>query len=369
MPPDPAPISAAPAPPAPAPSTNTPANAMPPTHVQRRTLGVPQRMIQRAPSRANAPVPTVAASPLPTSAASATVPAPTTAAGLRPPEPTAAVGITEPAPSAATEVPDAAAAEPEPEKITASEESRRIARINRAAQKLEGDRRAFAAERAAAAQATARIAVLEGHFRSAGAAAKADPLGFLQSTFGVAPQAVLDRIIAEGAKPEATRAQEAGAQQAAALQKKFDELQAEMQRSARENAQQKAARETDEYKRYAIAPTLAQADKYPLTMRALGANAVNEVFALQEARYKVTQAEVAAGRRDKPVLLTPSQAADMIEHHYRSQRDLLTGANVAPGKPAASTRIDPAKAKAGSQTQSTGGYEPPQRSFTIRSKR
>ena len=328
------------------------AQAVSTQHLPRRQLGQPQSVVRRQPSRENVPI----------------------AAALPKLEPPAAPATVTPAAGAAADIPPvvdgsapAATTEPatEPEKISAAEESKRLAHINRASQKLQAERRAFAQERQQHTQNLQRAQALEQHFQRGAQEAQADPLAFMQRTFGISPQAILDRVITEGAKPDATRAQEAAARQAAEFQAKIAGLESEMQRAAKENEQRRTAQETEQYKRSTIAPVVADAAKYPLLhayCRGTGADAVNEVWNGIETRWRATNGKE---------ILTPAQVADTFEKHLRSQRDLLTGANVAPARLTAPPRIDPAKATAnGSQTQNrTGGvYASPQKSFKIRAK-
>src|ERR1700690_665480 len=325
--------------------------AVPAQHLPRRALGQPPSIVRRQPSRENVPI--VAAKPETPAAAPATV---ATAAGA-----TAEVLIP---PAPAPPAPPPAEPAAEPEELTAAEESKRLARINRADQKLQAERRAFAQECQQHTQGLQRAQALEQHFQGGAREAQADPLAFLQRTFGISPQSVLDRVIAEGAKPEATRAQETAARQAAELQAKIQGLESEMQRAAKENAQQRAAQQTEEYKRSTIAPVVADTAKYPLLhayCRGTGIDPVNEVFSGIEVRWRATNGKE---------ILTPETVADTFEKHLRSQRDLLTGANGAPAKLTSPPRIDPAKATNGSQTQNRAGgvYASPQKSFKIRAK-
>ena len=121
-----------------------------------------------------------------------------------------------------------------------------------------------------------------------------------------------------------------------------------------------------------IAPVLADASKYELTNRVLGANAANEIFALQHKRFQVTQTEVQQGRRRAPEILTPAQAADQIEKHLRSQRDLYSGTSVAPAKaPQISARTEPpAATPSGSQTPNPatrkGGFRAFPKAMTVK---
>jgi hypothetical protein len=339
------------------PSTSqTPSNALPPSHVSRRTLGGPQRVIQRQPSKTNAPI-------APT-AAPATI-APKVGAAEPAAEP--AVGAAEthspasPGSSADSAVP-AEPAKPEETKLTAAEESRRLARINRADQRLQAERRSFAQEKQQHAQAMQRAQALEQHYQTGHREAHADPLAFLQRTFGISPQSVLDRVISEGAKPEATRMQEASAQQAAQLQAQIKAIQEEQQRGQREFQAQKQAADLENYKRQSIAPVVADASKYALLhtyCKAQGLDPVNEVFAGIEARYRAT-----GGKQT----LQPSQVADILEKHLRSQRDLLSGVNVTPAKLTEPPRTAPAKANGAQTATRSAAYAPPVKQFKIRAK-
>ena len=288
--------------------------------VARKSLFGDHRRINRVPSKAQQPVapaapPVAAAAPVDAKAPAAP------AIDAKPPEP-AKVGDKPPEP--AEKPPEAAT-------LTAAEEARRLARINRAAQKLQEERAAFQQSTAQHQQSLARAKALEDHFAGAHREANADPLGFLARTFGINAQAVLDRVIAEGVKPEATRMQESAAAEAAALKAKIDGLEAEIRRGQQESQAQRDAREAHEYKAAAIAPTLAD-PKYSLTTRVLGARAADEVFSLQLAQFKLTGEA-----------LTPAAAADRIEAHFRSQRDLLAGGNVNASESAAAARTEPPK--------------------------
>ncbi len=338
----------------------------------RKMLGAPQRTYAVKPAT-HSPPPKVEATP--PAAADATI--------VQPATPPAGGQVS--APSTATEPnrgsndsaavdgrsADVPTATQDPAKLDAAEEAKRLARITRADQKLQAERRTFAEERARHEQSLARVQTIE----KAAQLAKTNPLAFMQQAFGVAPQQILDSIITEGAKPEATRAQEKSASEAAELRAKLAEIEKTVQATAQAQNAERNARDVEAYKISAIVPILADATKYELTRRALGDKAADEVFALQRNRYNVTAAEVAAGRRRTPEVLSPAQAADMIERHFRSQRDLLTGASVDPAKPPQTTaRTEPpAVQPSGSQTQNqaarTGGFRAPPKPYKVRSIR
>jgi hypothetical protein len=266
----------------------------------------------------------------------------------------------------------------EPAKLDAAEEAKRLARINRAdakvaqeRQTLATERQQFAQERQQHAAALAELAEV----RKLAPTIRQNPLEFL-GRFGVGPQQILDLIVADGAKPAATRSDEQTARLAVELNAKIAELQNSVQTSAEAQRQQALARDVEAYKTNAIVPVLADRAKYELTHRALGDKAADEVHALQSGRFQWSQQEVAAGRLRQPVVLTPAQAADEIEVYLRSQRDLLTGSNVAPGKaPQPTTRIEPPAAKpSGSQTPPTttpraASWRAPPKAYTTTSKR
>jgi hypothetical protein len=258
-----------------------------------------------------------------------------------------------PAATASTQESTTAATDPGAAKLTDAEESRRMARINRAEAKLQADRRAFADERAKHAGALSKVQLIE----QARELANKDPLRFMAEAFGVAPKAILDSIIAEGAKPEATKLEEKSGREAAELRAKIAELEKSVQTAAEAQKAEAARRDVAAYKSSAIVPVLADATKYELTRRALGDKAADEVFDLQQKRFLITQDEVRAGRRQQPEVLSPAQAADLIEQHLRSQRDLLTGASVAPAKLTQPTarKEPPPVSPSGSQTQNPAG--------------
>ena len=332
-------------------------------------LGAPERKFSVKPAihapPPKAPEPAAAAAPNTTGTArSDAVPAPGTVPAA--------------APVVDAGAPPAAAAPPEPStpgeaapKLDAAEEAKRLARINRADAKLQAERRAFADQQRQHQGTVQRIAQIEQAARHA----QTNPLGFLQQAFGVSPQAVLDSIIKEGAKPEATRAQEKAATEAAELRAKIAQLEQSVQTASQAQAEAATRQQVEAYKAQTIAPVLADASKYELTNRVLGTNAANEIFALQHKRFQVTQAEVQAGRRRAPEILTPAQAADMIEKHLRSQRDLLSGTSVAPAQaPQPTARIEPPAAKpSGSQTPNQaarkGGFRAFPKSMTVKTIR
>lgn len=333
----------------------TPSQALPPSHVSRRQLGQPQRVIARQPSKVNAPI-APAPKVEPAKPADATV-APAAVAG---PADTPRASDT---PAAAAPEPDKAAEQ----QITAAEGAKRLARINRADQKLQADRRAFAQVQQQHAQSLQRAQQLEAHFRGAHQEVQADPLAFLQRTFGISPQAVLDRVIAEGAKPETTRAQEAQARELAEFRARQQEMDEWRKRQEQQSQQQLSAQQIAMHKATQIVPVLESApDKYKLTLQEHGGQgAVDQIFALQVARLNLIQ----QGKMPANSGLTPQAAADMIEAHYQSLRDRLNGTNVAPAKLSAPPRSEPAKPSNGSQTANrTGMPYAPARSFSIRAK-
>ena len=355
-------------PPAPPAATEAPKPATPPTPKPptKRLDGVQRKAYQTRPAP-HAVAPAAAPPAPPTTKTEAETANP--ADGATPPAP---ITQDKPAEAAAEAKP---AEEPKPsEKLTEAEEARRLARIHKAEAKLAADRQAFAREREAQANLAQRVQIIE----KAAAAAKQDPIGFLHRAFGIAPQAVLDAIIADGSKPEATKAAEKSASEAAELRAKLADIEKTVQDSEKARQQESHRQGVAAYKTSAIAPVLADKAKYELTLRALGEQAaVDEVYALQAKRFALTSQEVAAGKRQAPDVLTPAQAADQIEAYLRSQRDLLTGTSVAPGKssqPTARTE-PPAVQPSGSQTQKpaapsgNGIFKPTAKPYTVRAAR
>lgn len=301
-------------------------------------------------------------------------------------EPAAAQPATETSPSAAASpaavapsVADSAAA-PEPgteppktdePKLTEAEEARRIARINRASQKLTEQQRAFAEERRQHAEGLRRVALID-QFAKQGAENPALIPQLLHQAFGWAPQKVLDGYVAEGAKPEATRMQEESARQAQAQAEKIAALEKQVQDAVRLQQEQKIADDVRNYKRATILPALDTA-KHELTLREFGSpeSAADAIFELQEKRFRLTQREVAEGKRAVPELLTPSQAADLYEAHFKSLKDKWSGTSATPAPAPTAKRTEPAPASpSGSTAQKpalNGTYKPPARSFQVRS--
>lgn len=373
------PATAAPATPGPGiASPAAPAVAAPAAPAARRRIdGVQKKAYGTRPAQ-HSPPPKVAASAAtsasnegPSAVGPAAASGADAAAGS--PAPDKPGGVPSAAPAA-----EGAAADPPAEaaKLTEAEESKRLARINRADQKvaaerqqLAHDRQTFAAERQHHAAALAEL----DQVRQLVPTVRQNPLAFLQK-FGVGPQQILDAIVADGAKPAATKVQEQLTSDAAEWRAKVAELEKSVQTAAETQRQQALAREVEAYKTSAILPVLADTAKYELTHRVLGSKAADEVHALQQQRYLVTQSEVQQGRRQQPEVLSPAQAADLIEQHLRSQRDLLSGTTVEPAKaPQTTARTEPAPVKtSGSQTTkpaTAGSWRHPPKPYQVKSVR
>jgi hypothetical protein len=382
LPPD-APAPAAPPPtgpvaPAPAATAPAPPKAAPP----RPTVsGLSRKVVQTRPGRSSLPLPPAqpAAAPPPavatTQPASGASPAGISATGVAPAaapgaDSAAAPKPAEPAPAAADKPPEPPPPKPET-KVTEAEEARRLARISRAEKDLATKQQSFAQQQAQHAEDLKRVQLVS----QAAELAKKNPLGFMQQAFGLTPQQILDSIIAEGARPAAAKAADDAARRQAEVDAKLADFEKTLQSSAEAEKARAHAESVAAYKTSAIAPVLADKAKYELTLRALGDKAVDEVFSYLETRYQITSAEVRSGKRRAPEVLTPAQAADRIEAHLRSQRDLLAGTSVAPGAaPQTTTRLEPpADPKSGSQTQNPapprGVFRPAKQPVVIRSKR
>jgi len=328
MPPDPSPAVTPPTA-APSPSVATPPAG---SSTVRRTLGGNQRSHATRPSASNAPPPAKPATVV-SAAADAPPPAPQ---------------VESSAAASSDSEPKAEPKEPK-EALSAAEEAKRLARISRAEKQ---SREKILAERAELTKREQEMTsirqehqALRQHFQQARAQAHADPLQFLEQTFGIKAQTVIDRIIGESAKTEPQRLSEAADRRAKEAEQRVAALEEEHKRSRAQAQQESQAKQVADYKANAIAPVLKD-DKYALTNKALGADAVNQVWALIDTHYALT------AKRGQAVLLTPAQAADIIEKHYQSQRDLLSGTTVAPAKLSATPTPSPAPAKAnGQQTQ------------------
>lgn len=255
-------------------------------------------------------------------------------------------------------------------KLTDAEEARRIARINRASQKLSEQQRAFAEEKRVHQDALRRVGILD-QVSKQGVAPGAK-LQLLQQVFGWTPQQILDDIVAEGAKPEATRVQEETARVARSQAEQIARLEKQVQDAVKLQQDQKIADDIRSYKQATILPALDTA-KHELTLREFGSPqaAADAIFELQEKRFRFTQREVAEGKRAAPELLTPSQAADLYETHFRSLREKWGGASAPPAPGSTANRTEPAPASpSGSPAQKpalNGTYKAPKPSFSVRS--
>lgn len=275
-------------------------------------------------------------------------------------------GATESKPADAATTPDKPV-----ETLSEAEFSKRMARLNRQAEKVAQERQAFAREREQAQVVAQRLQIIE----RAAAAAKQNPIAFLQQ-LGVGSQAVLDAIIADGAKPEATKLEEARAKEAEAFNRRVAELEKQMKDAQEAQARDKWTADAAAYVTATVAPLFADTAKYELTLRALGSPeaAANEVFDLQRKRYALTLAEVREGKRQHPEALTPEQAADRIEALLRSQLNKLTGTSAKPAEtPKTTNRVEPANANPnGSPTHKTatpvGRYSTPRKPYSTRDK-
>lgn len=255
------------------------------------------------------------------------------------------------------------------EALSDAEFAKRMARLTRASEKIAQERQAFAQERETYKTIAQRQQIIEQAVQTA----KNNPLGLL-AQLGVQPQAVLDAIIADGAKPEATKLEEARAREAEAFSKRVADLEKQVKDAHEAQAKQKWEADAADYQRNAVLPVLKDSAKYELTLRALGSPeaAAAEIFALQQKRYQVTLAEVREGKRERPEVLSPEQAASKIENLLRSQLSKLSGTSAKPEeKPANATRPEPATDKTnGSPTHKTaatpGRYSTPRKPYTTR---
>jgi hypothetical protein len=358
---------AAPAPAAP--QTAPPAKPATPQMPARRVEGVTKRSYQTRP--ANHAVPP--AQPAPEVSAAA-APSPPAAAPSRA-DSAAQPGADKPedAPAAATDGKPPEPSAKEPDKLSDAEESRRLARIHKAESKLQEQRQAFAREQQHLADTSKKVQIIE----QAARAAQQNPLAFL-AQLGIAPQAVLDAIISDGSKPEATKLQEKAAQEAEQLRAKLAEVEKTVQDSVSAQQQERHRQSVAAYKSTAIAPVLADKAACELTLRYFGGNeqaAADEVFSLQSQAFALSSAEVKAGKRSEPVVLTPGEALSRIEAHLRSQRDLLNGTSATPAKPQPTARTEPPADKpSGSQAtkpapSGNGIFKHPPKPYTVRSAR
>lgn len=177
----------------------------------------------------------------------------------------------------------------------------------------------------------------------------------MRDVFGVQPQVLIDELIAHQQRPPAERQGEDFRRELAARDARLAAMEKEMQDSAQREEQSRASEQLRQYKEQHISPVLADRAKFELTHRALGEKAADEVYSLQKARYDAVQ----AGKAGKTVgnmtaaqaaalpLLSPAQAAEMIEAELRRRRDVLTGASAPPGKPPEPAKTDgPPRAEA-----------------------
>lgn len=359
--------AAAPAATAPAPAaTETPvATPAPPgkPHAQKKLQAFVTQKTYGTKPAAKAPMPPTPAATAPAEGAPKAAAEPVTASSLP----------AESDSTAASGAPETAKAEPASDKpaeaLSDAEFAKRMARLTRASEKIAQERQAFAQERENFKTIAQRQQIIEQAVHTA----RSNPLGLL-SQLGVQPQAVLDAIIADGAKPEATKLEEARAREAEAFSKRVADLEKQVKDAHEAQAKQKWEADAADYQRNAVLPVLKDAAKYELTLRALGTPeaAAAEIFALQKKRYQVTLAEVREGKRDRPEVLSPEQAALRIENLLRSQLSKLSGTSAKPEeKPANATRPEPANDKTnGSPTHKTaappGRYSTPRKPYTTR---
>jgi hypothetical protein len=271
------------------------------------------------------------------------------------------------------EQPAAAAApeaEPKPETVTATEESKRIARIHRAEaahqEKVAADRRAIAEERAAfdrdratSAERLKRAELID-QIRDKPPASR---LKFLQEVFGWQPQQIIDELVAHSQKKPEELQREQTQSEIAAANARLAQLEKERQAETSAREQERAAAQIAQYKTEHIAPVLADRAKYELTHRALGDKAVDEVFSLQRARHDL----IAAGKAGRAIpgsglsaeqaaaepFWSAAECAEVIEAHFKKQRDTLSGTSAPSAKPPEPTKTDepPRASASGSQAQ------------------
>lgn len=368
--------SAAPAaPPAAAlPAATPPAPAAPAAEVKpastgpavRKMLGQVTKKTYSTRSSATSPMPTAPATPE-SAPAPSTAPATPDGTAFTPGADSGAAPRAEAKETAAAE----SAAEPaeKPEALTEAEFSRRMAKLTRASENVAKQRQDFARERQEHAQNLQKLQIVE----RAAQAAKANPLAFLQQAFGIQPQQVLDAIIADGAKPEATRAQEQNSEQAKQFDERLKKYETELAQEREARAREKLATDFAEYQDKSIVPLFANAKKYELTLRYFDGNtkaAASEVFALIQNRYNFTLREAQEGKRQGPETLSPDKAADLIELTLKQRRDKLTGSSVPPSEPTPPKRQEPATASAnGSPTHNRthdGRYSTPRKPYTVK---
>lgn len=360
-PPAPAPQAAEAPAAAPAPA-KPPAPAAPKVTVHRPGDG-PRKVVTR-------PHPTYSAPTLPAPAAPPVSPPPAASASDKPAEatpPAAAPTPPKPADAAAPPEPPKAEAKPPEPKITEAEEARRIARIHRQEAKLSEERQRFAQERAAHAQDVQRVRILE-QLRTK-PPPPADRLQLIETVFGWRAQDILDAVIAQGAQTPEQKAAATAAATAEAERQRLAQLEQTVQNGIAEQRRREEHAQLEAYKATAVAQTLADKTRHPNLHRALGDEAVNEVFALQEARYNESLPQIRQGLRASPEVLTPQQAADIIEAYFKQLHDKLAGTNVAPAPAPATPKVEPPPASAsGSQTATAhnAAFRPFAKSYTTK---
>lgn len=337
--------SAAPAPassPAASPAPATPTARKDQGPAIRRLNGASPRAYETRPSSLSKPVAPAAAKPGPAQMAAPTVVTPPASTSAKP-----TADVAPPPPSGEALAVDSAPEEPaesapaDPPEADPAEVSKRLARIAKQEAKaraaIQAERAKLDADRATHAENARRVSL----FEQAMAKARQDPLAVL-NMLGVAPQAVIDAILGADARAKDPAAQLESRLQAQ-MQQRLDEYKKQLDADAKAQQARTQEQQIAAYKAQTLAPFIeSNAAKFPLLVREHGPDAANQVFAYQQARYRLTKGQ------ETP---TPEQACAVFEKHYQDQLARLTGATVAPGKaPQNGTRNAAAKDSTAPQT-------------------